>query len=178
MNDGDCVAIIMESILDEFCLEECNVFIISVNIICLNNGMLFNGNDDQFFVILIVNGSNISNFWNGIGGVSGFYGMLVFFGLFLISMGQVFILVNDLNDLSCNVFVFVIVLLFCIDCEVMLELLSIDCDDNGILVDFFDDLYYVMVEVSSQGVILSFGWCYWVLFMGSYVGYFLYDQFV
>ncbi|WP_293565334.1 T9SS type A sorting domain-containing protein [Phaeodactylibacter sp.] len=175
-NDGNCVATILESIPDESCSEECNVFITSVNTICLNNGTPFNGNDDQFFVTLIVNGSNTSNSWNGTGGASGTYGMPASFGPFPISMGQVSISVNDSNDPSCNASVLVTAPPPCIDCEVTPELLSIDCDDNGTPADPSDDLYYATVEVSSQGATSSLGWRYRVLPTGSYVGHFPYDQ--
>jgi uncharacterized repeat protein (TIGR01451 family) len=174
-NEEGCVATIIENIPNQTCSEVCNVFISGVNTICLNNGTPFNGNDDQFFVTLIVNGNNTGDSWNGTGGATGTYSMPASFGPFPISMGQVSISVNDSNDPGCNASVLVTAPPPCIDCEVTPELLSIECDDNGTPADPSDDLYYANVVVNSQGAISTLGWRYRVLPTGSYVGHFPYD---
>lgn len=106
--------------------------------------------DLYYFDLIVILLNNVGVGWIIEGVVSGIYNVIRRMGFYVISDGDISLVVEDLNDFSCNVMVDVEVFFICLDrCVIEIEFSSVECVDNDILSCFEDDLYYFIVVVSG-----------------------------
>lgn len=146
--DLNCVGSLMVILL-EICLDVCDIiFVQVVNVECSDNGMFLDLSDDIFIFEVIVIGVNILVIWMDNLGNIGIYGVLVFYGLFSIVVNLIVILdIIDVVDGICIVQVVVVVFLICFDvCDINVIIVQgLYCNDNGILFNLNDDVYFIDV---------------------------------
>lgn len=166
--DEECIVELMIFVF-EICFDQCLIMVFVSNYQCDDNNIFFDLEDDFFifdFIVEVVN--NVGLGWIQFFGNNGEYGVVYMQGLFLIVDGLFNMVVEDVVDVSCIVFVVINLLLVCLDdCMLFVEVEVIYCDDNGILEDMSDDEFiYVFLVIGvnigdfwivSDGMIGSYG---------------------
>lgn len=150
-------------------------------LVCNDGGILFDLLDDIYIVgvWVIFVGFDVLNigwcfvFGNGNFENGGFYGEIVEIGLFLvffIGVDIIFIIVDN-GFISCMDDIVIILFIVCslLECDMVVSELVKCCDNNGILFDIIDDVYFFILGV--DGNLLIIGWMVIIIvgiFMGSY----------
>lgn len=134
------------------CSTECAFSATATNVICFDNNTPANPNDDTYtFDLLVTSINNTATTWQSSIGSSGEYGIVYPQGPFLIALGDISWTISDGNDGSCSTELAVTAPPVCSDeCALEVELISVDCHDNGTFEDASDDTYTYTVIVTGQ----------------------------
>lgn len=139
------------------------------NIYCDDNGTASNPTDDVYFAEVRVTGANTSPLGFNIGTGTGQYNTLVTVGPFPIADGDVILNITDREDPVCTTSLTLTAPAeTCSEvCEISVEILNIQCDDNGTPTLADDDLFtfdvivngfnYSESWVSDEGVTGAYG---------------------
>lgn len=119
---------------------------------CDNAGTPADPSDDTFTFDMIVDGRNVSNGgWTNGAGLSGQYGVMTTFGPFPIANGTVNATFTDVDDPNCVIVVTVQPPPTCSnDCDMLVTVTNVKCDDGGTPFDASDDTYWF--DLSVMGV--------------------------
>ena len=135
------------------CSDQCSLTLEVVSIGCFNNETPFDPADDQYYVIVFVDGFNTSETWStndpSLAGGNYNYGDFIAFGPFPISGGDVTISIFDTDDMSCAASASAQAPPPCPECDINADILDVYCDDNGTPFDATDDQYYFDVLVTG-----------------------------
>jgi uncharacterized repeat protein (TIGR01451 family) len=154
------------TIPNQACSNVCQISGTVQWISCWDNDTPYNGSDDQFFVFALINGFNTSGTWVSNTGASGTYGQEYAFGPFPISQGQVTITVTDSQNPGCSASFTAFAPAPCVSCDISVQVLGTQCNDNGTPFDPSDDTYTATVVVTGQGQLSALGWRYRQLPLG------------
>lgn len=143
------------------CINDCNLMVDVLNMVCNDEGMLNDLIDDIYIFDLIIYGMYVGDIWIVDDGIMGNFGDMISFGLyFIIDGNMIFDVVLDVND-NCVFIVLVIVLQFCFEvCDIEVVIFNVICDDNGILGDSSDDIFSFIVlvigdDISNSWIVLD-----------------------
>ena len=133
------------------CSDDCFLTAEVVQIICDDGGTLNDESDDTFEAEVVITGVNLgSSGWSGNDGSSGAYGDTVIFGSYLISDGDVNILISDADDPDCTLDLVFEAPEPCSEpCELTVDFTTLDCDNNGTGADDTDDFFGVEINVTA-----------------------------
>ena len=133
------------------CTDECTISASITNIECDNQGTDNDPNDDTYTFDLLVSGQNVSNSWmTDDGNISGTYGDVISLGPFLISDGDVVLIILDDGNPACTTQITATAPPACSDpCEINFALLEVICNDNGTVADPSDDFYDISVNATA-----------------------------
>jgi len=132
------------------CSDDCSITAEVIELLCDDGGTLNDESDDTFEAVVVITGVNLGNSgWEADEGSSGSYGDTVQLGSYLISNGDVTILINDVEDSNCE---FELVLPApepCSEpCELAIDFTVLDCNNNGTGADDTDDFFGVEIVVT------------------------------
>ncbi len=140
----------------EPCSSPCDLSVLIENIICNDAGTGQDPSDDTYSFDLTVNGVNVSANWVADDPMmtTAAYGSTVNFGPYLISGGDVRLIIQDVNDPYCRTIVDVEAPEPCSDsCLIdQYDVIIGPCDDNGTGPDTLDDFYFVDLLVNGVNV--------------------------
>ncbi len=151
-SDAGCTTSVMVTAPDA-CSNECDIDAVFTNIMCDDNGTPSDPDDDTFTFEVMVSGSNTGASWtaNDPLSTSGAYDVFVSFGPYLISDGNVSLLITDDGDASCITNITIIAPSPCSGtCSISNTISNIVCDDNGTPSDPSDDVFFFDVLVSGS----------------------------
>jgi len=126
------------------CSNQCDISATVTNITCSDNGTPSNPDDDTFTFDVQVSGSNTGNSWNSSDPNSntGNYNVVVNFGTYLISGGDLSFTISDNDNSGCTTDVFVAAPNTCSNqCDISATISNLLCDDNGTSTDETDDIF-------------------------------------
>ena len=163
----------------EPCSSPCDLTFNVENIICHDNGTGQNPNDDTYSFDITVNGSNVSANWVADDPMmtTAAYGTTVNFGPYLISGGDVQLIIQDVNDPYCRTIIDVKAPEACSDSCLLdqFDVIVGPCDDNNTGPDTLDDFFYV--DVLVNGVNVGASATYDVTWNGQNWGPFAYGEY-
>lgn len=152
INDGgdDECSILLTIDAPQSCSPESAIYTYDVTVVCNDNGTPGNPIDDVFYADVELGGFNLSSGWYAATGEQGAYNTVYSFGPYLIEEGNISIDIYDNLDPDVVTTVIAPAPDACSDqCEVVGEILAINCDNNGTDYDPSDDVYTVDVRVDS-----------------------------
>lgn len=151
----------------ESCSNECEILIGNYSLECDDNGSPAIAEDDIFYVNITVDGRNVSQGWNSVGG-GGSYGEVVTIGPFPVSEGDFSLTIFDDNQNACSASIMIEAPSACSNsCAITdIEIIDIACDDNGTPSRAADDIFFATIRVS--GLNLGAGWSSDLGFSGDY----------
>jgi len=132
------------------CSDDCSITAEVIEIRCDDGGTLNDELDDTFEAVVVVTGVNLGNSgWEGDEGSAGAYGDTVELGPYLISNGDVRILINDVDDPNCGFELILPAPEPCSEpCELSIDFTVLDCNNNGTGADDTDDFFGVEIVVT------------------------------
>ena len=114
---------------------------------CDDNGTPFDPSDDIFYFDVVIVGSNTGSGWIDNFGNTGDYGVVSTLGPFQIADGSFNIVFSDESDPNCITVSSIIPPDPCSDeCQIIVDIIDIYCDDNGSGSNPSDDLFYAQIE--------------------------------
>jgi len=134
----------------------------AMEIVCDDNGTLFDDSDDTFTFSITVNGDNTDptasdTFDDDQGNLGIAYGSTINYGPFPISGGPIIVTYTDADaptEVACTEMMMAVPPPTCSeDCEITPELVDVTCDDNGTPDDRTDDTFTFSVLVNGQNTI-------------------------
>jgi gliding motility-associated-like protein len=142
-NDAGCTAAISVT-PPNTCSGTCSIASDVSNITCDNNGTPSDPSDDTYTFDVVVTGGNTALTWtaNDAATTTGAYDVVVTFGPYPISGGNVNFIITDADDAGCTTAISVTTPATCSNiCEISGVISNIECDDNGTPSNPADDLF-------------------------------------
>ena len=136
----------------EACSDACLIDAVVTDVQCQDGGTA-DPSDDTFTFNVTVSGQyNFGNGWRTVGTdpiVNGQYGQEKQFGPYPIAGGAVSLKIADAQNITCQVLLNVEPPASCSapDCEVVTNILEVNCDDNDTPTDPSDDVYFVEMSI-------------------------------
>jgi uncharacterized repeat protein (TIGR01451 family) len=154
----------------EGCSDACNLAISNVSTLCDDNGTPFDEADDQWYIVLELNGMNTSGCWmDSEGNTGNNIPGLISYGPYPVSQEMVMITIMDCNDPECTATAMAFSPGPCSDaCELDVDILDVSCLDNGTPNNPDDDQFEALVNVTPMGTYSGLGWRWKVLPNGAY----------
>ena len=156
--DPSCTSVV--SILPPSpCSDECNIIVEIDNLLCNDNETSNDPDDDVFTFNITVSGFNTGLSWMATdpNNTSGSFGSTISFGPFPIASGELSFDILDGIDALCLTTVDISPPSSCSsECAIDIELLEIDCSNNGTPNDPEDDTY--TIDVFASGTNIGSGW--------------------
>ena len=154
--DNSCVSSITVAAPEE-CSDQCLIIPARISTDCDDNGTPFDPSDDRFSVTVLIEGTNTSGTWRASNGVTGQYGQSKLLGIFPISGGSINMEIVDGSDSGCKTSIFADAPPPCPQCELILEVTNVTCQDNGTPFDPSDDVFTFDVVVTGNNA-SEIGW--------------------
>lgn len=135
----------------ETCSDQCAIDALVENVECDDNNTPTDPSDDLYYFDLTVTPlNNVGVGWTTEGVVSGTYNVSRRMGPYAISDGDISLVIEDLNDPSCNVTIDVEAPATCSDkCVIEIVSSSVECADNDTPSRPEDDVYFFTVVVNG-----------------------------
>jgi uncharacterized repeat protein (TIGR01451 family) len=158
--DPNCLSVVTEVIPTETCSEVCMLAaVVPQTELCDDNGTPFDGSDDQWYFIVELSGTNTSGCWvDSEGNTGNAIPALISYGPYPVSQQDVTVTISDCDDPNCSVTVSAQSPGPCLGCDIDVEIVDIECLDNGTPLDPDDDQYQATVIVTPMGAYSNLGW--------------------
>ncbi|MCO6488812.1 MAG: DUF11 domain-containing protein, partial [Phaeodactylibacter sp.] len=155
-SDPNCNATILVQ-APATCSDQCLITAQVTGTPCDDNGTPFDPDDDTYYVVVYVGGVNTGGTWISNTGIQGTYNNYAAFGPYSVTADMVSFTFTDLNDPSCTASVTAFAPPPCsFQCELDVNVLGTNCNDNGTPTDPTDDTFTFNVVVT--GINIGNGW--------------------